>query len=82
VKRDKDEVIWVARRLDEIPVLRPPTAAKKKIKKPTGKGATHLMTLDERRLGHWIGDCPKCGEHLVLRGGSYGDFLACPNYPD
>ena len=25
--------------------------------------------------------CPKCGSHLMLREGEYGDFLACPRFP-
>jgi DNA topoisomerase-1 len=25
--------------------------------------------------------CPKCGKHLVLRTGSYGEFVSCSGYP-
>jgi len=25
--------------------------------------------------------CPKCGSHLMMREGEYGDFLACPKFP-
>jgi DNA topoisomerase-1 len=25
--------------------------------------------------------CPKCGKHLVLRSGSYGEFVSCSGYP-
>jgi len=25
--------------------------------------------------------CPKCGKHLVIRSGRFGDFLACSSYP-
>ena len=25
--------------------------------------------------------CPKCGSHLMIREGGYGDFLACPRFP-
>ncbi len=25
--------------------------------------------------------CPKCGEHLVLRNGQYGEFVSCSGYP-
>ncbi len=25
--------------------------------------------------------CPKCGTHLMIREGEYGDFLACPRFP-
>jgi len=25
--------------------------------------------------------CPKCGSHLMIREGEYGDFLACPRFP-
>ena len=25
--------------------------------------------------------CPKCGSHLILREGQYGEFLACPRFP-
>jgi DNA topoisomerase I len=25
--------------------------------------------------------CPKCGEHLVLRSGQYGEFVSCSAYP-
>ena len=25
--------------------------------------------------------CPKCGAHLMLREGQFGDFLACPKFP-
>jgi DNA topoisomerase-1 len=25
--------------------------------------------------------CPKCGEHLVLRNGQYGEFISCSGYP-
>ena len=25
--------------------------------------------------------CPKCGSHLMVREGEYGDFLACPRFP-
>ena len=27
-------------------------------------------------------NCPKCGSHLILRDGQYGEFLACPRFPD
>jgi len=26
--------------------------------------------------------CPKCGSHLILKDGEYGEFLACPRFPD
>ncbi len=26
--------------------------------------------------------CPKCGNHLVIKHGRYGEFTACSNYPD
>ncbi len=50
------------------------------------------VALDEF-LGPWLfpdaGDgsdprlCPKCGEgRLALRGGKFGSFIACSNYPD
>lgn len=26
--------------------------------------------------------CDKCGEMMVIKHGRFGDFLACPNYPD
>jgi len=26
--------------------------------------------------------CPKCGSLLVRKHGRYGDFMACPGYPD
>lgn len=26
--------------------------------------------------------CPHCGARLVVRRGRYGNFLACPNYPN
>jgi DNA topoisomerase-1 len=25
--------------------------------------------------------CPECGEHLVIRSGRFGDFIACSTYP-
>ena len=25
--------------------------------------------------------CPKCGSHLMIREGEFGDFLACPKFP-
>ncbi len=25
--------------------------------------------------------CPKCGEHLMLRNGQYGEFISCSGYP-
>ena len=25
--------------------------------------------------------CPKCGKHLIIRSGRFGDFLACSGYP-
>ena len=25
--------------------------------------------------------CPKCGSHLIVRDGQYGEFLACPRFP-
>lgn len=26
--------------------------------------------------------CEKCGRNMVIKHGRYGDFLACPGYPD
>jgi DNA topoisomerase-1 len=26
--------------------------------------------------------CPKCGKHLIIRQGRYGDFMACSGYPE
>ncbi len=26
--------------------------------------------------------CPRCKSHLVLKDGQYGEFLACPRFPD
>ncbi len=26
--------------------------------------------------------CPKCGSHLVLKDGQFGEFLACSRFPD
>ena len=26
--------------------------------------------------------CPKCGSNLILRDGQFGEFLACPRFPD
>ncbi|MFA6549132.1 MAG: type I DNA topoisomerase [Candidatus Margulisiibacteriota bacterium] len=26
--------------------------------------------------------CPKCGKHLIIRQGRYGDFMACAGYPE
>ncbi len=26
--------------------------------------------------------CPKCGKHLIVRQGRYGDFMACAGYPE
>ena len=26
--------------------------------------------------------CPKCGENLVFKSGRFGEFLACPKYPE
>ncbi len=26
--------------------------------------------------------CPKCGSHLILRDGQFGEFLACPRFPE
>lgn len=36
-----------------------------------------------RADGHDPRECPKCGEgRLALRGGKYGAFIACSNYPE
>jgi ssDNA-binding Zn-finger/Zn-ribbon topoisomerase 1 len=26
--------------------------------------------------------CPQCGSHMHKRGGKYGEFLGCGNYPN
>ena len=26
--------------------------------------------------------CPRCGSNLILKDGVYGEFLACPRFPD
>ena len=26
--------------------------------------------------------CPKCGSHLTLKDGQFGEFMACPRYPE
>jgi len=26
--------------------------------------------------------CPKCGSHLILKDGQFGEFLACPRFPE
>lgn len=26
--------------------------------------------------------CPKCGSHLVLQDGQFGEFMACPRFPE
>jgi DNA topoisomerase I len=38
------------------------------------KAAKPDQILDEK--------CPRCGSNLVLKQGRFGEFTACPNYPD
>ena len=46
---------------------------------------THVNNVNTARYKNDLkiasGICPKCGGSLVLRNGTYGDFLGCSNYP-
>lgn len=37
------------------------------------------MSRHENKVANGI--CPRCGANLVVRNGSYGEFLGCSNYP-
>ncbi len=38
--------------------------------------------IKSQKLAKPIGrDCPKCGSELLLRGGRYGNFIACSGFP-
>lgn len=37
--------------------------------------------IADRRLKEQINVCPRCGGHLVVRKGKYGEFKGCSNYP-
>jgi DNA topoisomerase-1 len=39
-------------------------------------------TLETKRDQVLDEKCPKCGNHLVVKHGRYGEFTACSNYPD
>ena len=43
------------------------------------KGKTDIKSL---KLAKPLGrECPECGEELLLRGGRYGNFIACSGFP-
>lgn len=42
----------------------------------------HVEKGAENPRSKGLGDCPKCGAALVRKRGKYGDFAACPNYPN
>lgn len=39
------------------------------------------QTIAEREKKINNGICPRCGGHLILRHGKYGNFYGCSNYP-
>jgi DNA topoisomerase-1 len=42
------------------------------------------MTFSDKPEKPVVSDemCDKCGVNMVIKKGRYGDFLACPNYPE
>ncbi len=47
---------------------------------------THVSNVKAAQIAqaHKVksGICPKCGGHIVLRNGKYGNFYGCSNYPN
>lgn len=41
-------------------------------------GAGNLQTLSSNQVEN---RCPKCGQTMILKNGTYGEFLGCSNYP-
>lgn len=42
----------------------------------------HIQNIQDTRKKISAGNCPRCGNPLVLRTGTYGKFYGCSNYPN
>lgn len=41
----------------------------------------HIKNIRKQQQDLQEGICPRCGGHLVIRNGKYGQFYGCSNYP-